>query len=458
MTTLINSTERYRLWTRHLVAVLMLVIVPVGHTQDKAARSARQPVLVDAIVAVVNTDVITMKELNDRVQIIEQRMRRQNMQIPPRDLLQKQLLERLIVNRAQMQMARDSGVRIDDAMLDRAVARIAEQNGITVQALRDQLERDGISFARFRDEIREEITLQRLREREVDNKLQITESEIDSFLASSTARSADAQQEINIAQILVRVPENASAQQIADRKKRAEQAIEQLKSGGEFAKIAASFSDAGDALTGGELGWRSSARLPQLFVEAVDKLGDGEIAPLVRSANGFHVLKLVGRRTVGGTKSSAANVVQQTRARHILIKVSQIVSAAEARRKMVELKSRLDNGAAKFEDLARLYSNDGSASKGGELGWIYPGDTVPEFERAMNALKPGEVSQPVESPFGYHLIEVLERKTEELSRERQRLAARQALREQKLEEAYEDWLRQLRDRAYVEYRLDDAAR
>ena len=458
MTTLINSTENYRLWTRHFVAVLMLMIVSAGYAQDKAARSARQPVLVDAIVAVVNTDVITMKELNDRVQIIEQRMRRQNMQVPPRDLLQKQLLERLIVNRAQMQMARDIGVRVDDTMLDRAVARIAEQNGITVQALRDQLERDGISFARFRDEIREEITLQRLREREVDNKLQITESEIDSFLASSTARSADSQQDINIAQILVRVPENASAQQIADRKKRAEQAIEQLKSGGEFAKVAASFSDAGDALTGGELGWRSSARLPQLFVEAVDKLADGEIAPLVRSANGFHVLKLVGRRTVGSTKPGAANVVQQTRARHILIKVSQIVSAAEARRKMVELKSRLDNGAAKFEDLARLYSNDGSASKGGELGWIYPGDTVPEFERAMNALKPGEVSQPVESPFGYHLIEVLERKTEELSRERQRLAARQALREQKLEEAYEDWLRQLRDRAYVEYRLDDAAR
>ena len=458
MTTLIHSTEHYRLWTRHFVAVLMLMIVSAGYAQDKAARSARQPVLVDAIVAVVNTDVITMKELNDRVQIIEQRMRRQNMQVPPRDLLQKQLLERLIVNRAQMQMARDIGVRVDDTMLDRAVARIAEQNGVTVQALRDQLERDGISFARFRDEIREEITLQRLREREVDNKLQITESEIDSFLASSTARSADSQQDINIAQILVRVPENASAQQIADRKKRAEQAIEQLKSGGEFAKVAASFSDAGDALTGGELGWRSSARLPQLFVEAVDKLADGEIAPLVRSANGFHVLKLVGRRTVGGTKAGAANVVQQTRARHILIKVSQIVSAAEARRKMVELKSRLDNGAAKFEDLARLYSNDGSASKGGELGWIYPGDTVPEFERAMNALKPGEVSQPVESPFGYHLIEVLERKTEELSRERQRLAARQALREQKLEEAYEDWLRQLRDRAYVEYRLDDAAR
>jgi len=343
-------------------------------------------------------------------------------------------------------------------MLDRAVARIAEQNNVTVQTLRDQLERDGVSFARFREEIREEITLQRLREREVDNKLQITESEIDSFLASSATRSSEAQEELNIAQILVRVPENASAQQVADRKKRAEQVIEQLKSGGEFAKVAASFSDAGDALTGGELGWRSPSRLPQLFVEAVEKLRDGEVAPLVRSANGFHVLKLVGRRALGGSKAATTSLVQQTRARHILIKVNQIVSAAEARRKLVELKSRLDNDAAKFEDLARLYSNDGSASKGGDLGWIYPGDTVPEFERAMNALKPGEVSQPIESPFGYHLIEVLERKTEELSRERQRLVARQALREQKLEEACEDWLRQLRDRAYVEYRLDDLMR
>ncbi|MEK0434940.1 MAG: hypothetical protein RL369_989, partial [Pseudomonadota bacterium] len=429
-----------------------------AHGQDKSARSSRQPVLVDAIVAVVNTDVITMKELNDRLQIIEQRMRRQNMQIPRRDILQKQLLERMIVNRAQMQLARDIGVRVDDVMLDRAVARIAEQNNVTVQTLRDQLERDGVSFARFREEIREEITLQRVREREVDNKLQISESEIDNFLSSSASRNVEAQQELNIAQILVRVPENASAQQVADRKKRAEQAIEQLNTGGEFAKVAASFSDAGDALTGGDLGWRSPSRLPQLFVEAVDKLADGQIAPIVRSANGFHVLKLVGRRSVGGTKQSAASLVQQTRARHILIKVNQIVSASEARRKLVELKSRLDNDAAKFEDLARLYSNDGSASKGGDLGWIYPGDTVPEFERAMNSLKPGEVSQPIESPFGYHLIEVLERKTEELSRERQRLVARQALREQKLEEAYEDWLRQLRDRAYVEYRLEDLTR
>jgi len=455
MNTLIRKLDdRHNAGCGGLMALCLMAALG-AHAEEKVYPNRSQPVLVDAIVAVVNTDVITVKELDDRLQLVEQRMKRQNMQIPQRDLLQKQLLERLIVNRAQMQLAREGGIRVDDIMLDRAVARIAEQNGATVQALRDQLERDGISFARFREEIREEITLQRLREREVDNRLQITESEIDNFLAASGGQTDTDQQELNIAQILIRVPENASPQQIADRKKRAEQAMEQLKAGGDFAKVAASFSDAGDALSGGDLGWRSPSRLPQLFVEATEKLSDGQVAPLVRSANGFHVLKLVGRRTASVVKAGPTSTVQQTHARHILIKVNQIVSAADARRKLVELKDRLDNNAAKFEELARLYSNDGSASKGGDLGWIYPGDTVPEFERAMNSLKPGEVSQPVESQFGYHLIEVIERKAEEVSKERQRMVARQALREQKVEEAYEDWLRQLRDRAYVEYRLDE---
>jgi peptidyl-prolyl cis-trans isomerase SurA len=434
-----------------LVAALLLS--SSSFAQDKSA--GKQPVLVDAIVAVVNTDVITLKELDDRVRLVEQRLKRQNTQMPPREVLQRQLLERMIVTRAQMQMARDSGIRVDDIMLDRAISRISEQNQLSLQTFRDQLERDGLSFARFREEIREEITLQRLREREVDNKLQIGESEIDNYLAASAGKNDAGQQELSLAQILVRVPENASPQQIAERRKRAETAIAQLKSGAEFAKTAASFSDAGDALSGGDLGWRIVSRLPQLFVDAVEKINEGEIAPLVRSANGFHVLKLNGRRTASLVKGASGTMVQQTRARHILIKVNQIVSSAEARRKLVELRERLDNKAAKFEDLARLYSNDGSATKGGDLGWIYPGDTVPEFERAMNALSPGEVSKPVESPFGFHLIEVLERKTEEISRERQRMMARQSLREQKLDEAYEDWLRQLRDRAYVEYRLDE---
>ena len=438
-----------------LTALLAFAATDAAAQQTSAAKPVRQPVLVDSIVAVVNSDVITKKELEDRMRLVEQRMERQKVQLPPRDVLQKQVLERLIVNRAQMQLARESGIRIDDIMLDRAVARIAETNNLSVQEMRDQLERDGMSFARFREEIREEITLQRLREREVDNRLQITESEVDNFIAASAGNADGSPQELNIAQILVRVPENASPQQVADRRKRAEEAVAALKSGGDFAKIAATYSDAGDALKGGELGWRNASRLPQLFVEATDKLPIGQVAPIVRSANGFHVLKLVGRRSASAAKTGAAAMVQQTHARHILIKVNQIVSAQEARRKLAELKQRLDNKAAKFEDLARLYSNDGSAGKGGDLGWIYPGDTVPEFERAMNNLRPGQVSEPVESPFGYHLIEVVERRTAELSKERQRMLARQALREQKLEESYEDWLRQLRDRAYVEYRTEE---
>ena len=442
----LKSVERF-----FPVLAVTLLLSSIAYSQDKG----KQPVLVDAIVAVVNTDVITFKELDDRMRLVEQRLKRQNTQMPPREILQRQLLERMIVTRAQMQMAKETGIRVDDIMLDRAVSRIAEQNQLSLQTFRDSLERDGLSFARFREEVREEITLQRLREREVDNKLQISESEIDNYLAGSAGKTDVGQQELSIAQILVRVPENASAQQIAERRKRAETAIAQLKSGADFAKTAASFSDAGDALNGGDLGWRSTSRLPQLFVDAVEKISEGEIAPLVRSANGFHVLKLNGRRTASAVKGGVGTMVQQTRARHILIKVNQIVSSAEARRKLVELRERLENKAAKFEDLARLYSNDGSANKGGELGWIYPGDTVPEFERAMNALKPGEISQPIESPFGFHLIEVLERKTEEVSRERQRQMARQSLREQKLDEAYEDWLRQMRDRAYVEYRLDE---
>lgn len=452
--TMFPVTTRLPAQLSGLLAAVLFFAAPLACSESKPS-AARQPVLLDAIIAVVNTEVITLRELEDRLQLIERRMKSQNMQMPSRDVLKKQLLERMIVNRAQMQLAKESGIRIDDIMLDRAVARIAEQNKLSLQDFRDQIERDGVSFARFREEIREEITLQRLREREVDNKLQVTESEVDNYLATSAGNAQAAEDEINIAHILIRVPENASAAQIAERRQRADTALAQIKSGADFSKVAASFSDASDAMAGGQLGWRSPSRLPQLFVDATGKIKEGEIAPLARSANGFHILKLVGKRSVSLVKGVASNMVQQTHARHILIKVNQVVSATEAKRKMAELKARLDNNAAKFEDLAKLYSNDLSAGKGGDLGWIYPGDTVPEFERAMNALRPGQVSEPVESPFGYHLIEVIERKTEEISRERQRLIARQALRDRKLEDAYEDWLRQLRDRSYVEYRMEE---
>jgi peptidyl-prolyl cis-trans isomerase SurA len=410
---------------------------------------------VDAIVAVVNNEVITGVELEARMQTVEARLRGQNIAVPPRAQFQQQLLERMIVDRAQLQLAKESGLRVEDPLLDAAVARIAEQNGLSLADFRKRVEADGATFERFREDIRNEILLQRLREREVDNKVQITESEIDNFMAAGGGAQG-AQPEINLAQILVRIPENASAEQITQRRQRAEEALQQLRSGADFARVAATYSDASDALKGGEMGWRTLDRLPQIFIDAVADRRDNELV-VAKSANGFHILRVLGRRTStpGKAGATAAPAVTQTHARHILIKVNQVVPANEARRKLVELKDRLANKAATFPELARLYSNDGSAAKGGDLGWLYPGDTVPEFERAMAALQPGQVSDPIESPFGFHLIQVIERKTDDVSQERQRLQARAALRERKIEEATEEWLRQLRDRTYVEYRAEE---
>lgn len=426
---------------------------PAAKVAVAQVKNTGQPQLVDAIIAVVNNEVITRLELEQRTRTVEARALKKGIKLPPRAEFQPQLLEQMILERAQMQLAKDDGIQVDDVMLDRAISRIAEQNKMTPQKFRDELEREGTAFAQFREEIRQQIVMQRLREREVDSKIQVTESEIDNYLGAEK-NAAQAQQELQLAQILVRIPENASPEQIAEREKRAQSALQQLKSGADFARVSASFSDASEALTGGDLGWRGQDRLPKLFLDGVANLSPGQVSAVLRSANGFHILKLVGKRDVVKSDASAP-AVQQTHAEHILIKVNQAVPASEARRKLTELKQRLDNKAATFEDLAKLYSNDLSASKGGDLGWLYPGDTVPEFERAMDALQPGQVSEPIESPFGYHLIKVLERKTDAVSQERKRSAARAAIREIKIEEAAHDWERQVRDRAYVELRKDE---
>jgi peptidyl-prolyl cis-trans isomerase SurA len=430
---------------------------PAAATPAASPATANSRVVpVDAIVAVVNNEVITAQELEARMQLVEARLKSQGVSLPPRAQFQQQLLERMIVDRAQMQEAKEQGIRVDDTLLDMAISRIAQQNGMSLQDFRNKVEHEGTPFNRFREDIRGEIMMQRLREKEVVNKVQITESEVDNFLAANGG-TMSAQPELDLAQILVRIPENATPEQIAQRRQRAEEALQQLRGGADFARVAATYSDASDALSGGDMGWRSPDRLPQLFVDAVAQRNDGEIT-VVKSANGFHILKVLGHRSAAAGKDGAAlPAVTETHVRHILIKVNQVVPANEARRKLVELKERLDHKAASFEELARLYSNDGSAAKGGDLGWIYPGDTVPEFEKAMNALQPGQISDPVESPFGYHLIQVLERKTDDMSKERQRTVAKQALRERKVEEATEDWLRQLRDRTYVEYRSEELA-
>ncbi|MET3116059.1 peptidyl-prolyl cis-trans isomerase SurA [Undibacterium sp. GrIS 1.8] len=441
-------------WAQAKAGSGMAPIVPMRPASSAAnANPNEKGQLVNKIVVVVNDDVITSQELNDRLKAVEKRLTAQGTALPSRADLQKQLLERMIVDRAQLQLAKENGMRVDDIMLDRSMQRLAEQNKMSLQEFRNQVEREGTPYVRFREEVRDDIMMQRIRDREVDSKIQVSESEVDNYIAQEAAPGKVAQ-ELNLSHILVVIPENASAEQIAQRKARAEEVLKKIKAGEDFAKLAVTYSDASEGIKGGDIGWREQDRLPQLFLDSINKIKVGEVTEIIRSSNGFHILKLTGKRDVGKSKADST-VVQQTHVRHILIKPSQIVTTAEARRKLVELKQRLDNKAATFEELAKSFSNDGSAAKGGDLGWIYPGDTVPEFEQAMNKLAIGEVSEPVETQFGLHLIQVTERKSDDVSKERQRLLARQAVRERKSDEALQDWLRQLRDRAYVEFRLDD---
>jgi peptidyl-prolyl cis-trans isomerase SurA len=343
---------------------------------------------------------------------------------------------------------------VDDATVNAAILRMAEQSSVGVAQLRERLERDGVPFARFREDVRDDIMMARLRDREVDSKVQIAEGELDNFIAAQAGVQAGSI-EYNIAHILLRVPDNASPDRIEETRRRAEDLMQQLRSGADFAKLAASYSAAPEALNGGDLGWRTAERLPAVFLDAVKDKQPGEIGQLVRSPGGFHILKLLGQRDAAQAKL-ATTALEQTRARHILLRVTDLTPEVDVRRRLTDLRDRVVKGGQDFGQLARLHSVDPSSTRGGDLGWLYPGDTVPEFERAMAQLKNGDVSEPVQSPFGWHLIQVIDRRKEESPAERNRLMARQSLRERKAEEAFQEWLRQLRDRTYVEYRLEES--
>ena len=438
-----TDTPRRAPSLRALALVFALALAP----HDVLAQP-RKVVVLDRIVAVVNDDVITRLDLDERLRLATAQLKQQGTPAPPRDVLEKQLLDRIITDRVQLQLAKETGLRVDDTELDRTIQRIAQDNKLTVQQMRAAIEKDGVPFPRFREDIRNEIVLARLREREVDNRILVAESEIDGFIGAQQAQTGRSD-EYNLSHILVTVPENASPEQIDARRSRAEQALEKIRAGADFRQIAASVSEAPDALQGGVMGWRDAARLPSLFLDALKAMPVGGLSPVLRSSNGFHILRLNERRG-----SAAPVIVSQTRARHILLKTNELVPEAEARRRLAGLKERLDN-KADFAELARLHSEDASNTRGGDLGWLSPGDTVPEFERAMNALSPGQTSDPVQTPFGWHLIQVLERRSADMSREHQRLEARKVLRARKSDESYQEWLRQLRDRAYIEYRLEE---
>jgi peptidyl-prolyl cis-trans isomerase SurA len=419
-----------------------------GRLAPGAAATPSRVVPVDRIVAVVNDEVITQNNLNERVALVVRQFQRQGGQLPAADVLSRQILERMINDLLQVQLAKETGIRVDDPTLDKTIERIAQENKLSVRDFRAALERDGIKYPRFREDIRNEILLARLREREVENAIVVTDAEIETELARA-ARDKTGDSEYQIAHILVLVPPQASAEQIEARRMRALQALSELRRGTDFARVAATYSDAPDAMQGGNLGWRAAARLPTLFLEALEALKPGEVSDILRSPNGFHMVKLLEKR--GRT---AAAGVQQTHVRHILLRAREGLSESEARERLRRLRERIVAGAD-FAEIAKQHSEDASAQKGGDLGWVAAGDTVPDFERTMNALKEGEVSEPFQTPFGWHLVQVVQRRSDELSEDRKKAAARQAIRARKADEAYQDWLRQTRDRAFVENRYDE---
>jgi peptidyl-prolyl cis-trans isomerase SurA len=426
---------------RHLLP-LLLVLSQVVFAQN----ASTQIISADRVIAVVNTEAVTEYELRRRLAVAMQQLQAQKIQPPAQDVMTKQVLERLIMDRIQLQYAKETGITVTDADLDATIRRIAEGNNASVTDMRTSIEKDGMDWNSFRQDIREQIILSRLRDRAVDNLVTVSEGEIDNYLANPPPADVG---KVNVAHILIRAPEQATPEQLQKLRTRAEQALAQIKAGEDFGKVAATFSDAPDALSGGVIGLRPVDRLPPLFADTLSKLQPGETSGILNSPAGLHILKLIEREDA----KQGLPTLKQTHARHILIRINEVVSEADAQHKLVGIKERLDNGAD-FAELARLYSDDLSASKGGDLGWLYQGDTVPEFERAMDDLALKEVSKPVRSPFGMHLIQVLERRMDEGSKDRQRLVARMALRERKADEAYQDWLRQQRDEAYVEYHLD----
>jgi peptidyl-prolyl cis-trans isomerase SurA len=473
------KTRRSSLGT---VALLLAIAAPAGHAQLRLPSAAPDapgfgvpaapswsvpsgapsaapagPRAVDRVVAIVNAEAITEGELAQRTRAVLRRLQSQPGSMPPAEELRRQVLERMILERAQVQSARDAGVRIDEVTVDRTIARIAEEAKLSVAQLRERLAAEGTSFATFRQEVTTELTVSRLREREVDARIQVSEAEIDAYLAEQAALP-EAPPEYNIAQIVVRVAEGASADEVEGARERAEAIAAEARGGVPFERIAARLAETPEgvsgAITGGVLGMRPADRLPPLFVDAVAPLAAGQVAPVVRSPAGFHVLRLTDRRS-GGPLKLAGVPVRQTRARHILVRINELNPEPEVVRRLTEIRQRIEGGTADFAEMARQYSVDGSASQGGDLGWVYPGDTVPEFERAMDGLAPSQIAGPVRSPFGYHLIQVVERRTDEASPDRLRAAARNALRERKVAEALQDWTAQIRDRAYVEYRLDE---
>lgn len=416
---------------------------------DLAAAAPQKISDLDHIVVIVNDDVITASELARRLQETKKQLALEKIKTPPDATLKKQLLERMVLEQLQLQLAAQTGIRVSDAEVDRAFETIAQRNNLGVEEFRRALAQKGIDIPAYRGQLHNQLTIQQLLEREISNRITVTDSEVANFLENTQNRSGmDASYQLS--HILIGIPESASPEAIQAARKRAEDIHRELSTGADFERMAVSHSQGADALKGGNLGWKKAGELPELFLDALKSLPAGGITDILRSPNGFHILKLNNKRG-----DSAAEAVTQTHVRHILLKPSEILSPQDARNKLLALRERIQNGDD-FAALARAHSDDtGSAANGGDLGWASPGQMVPEFERAMNGLKPNQLSEPVRSPYGLHLIQVLGRRNHDITQERLFAAARQQIHARKADERYEQWARQLRNEAFVEYLLED---
>ncbi|MDO8827983.1 peptidylprolyl isomerase [Methylophaga sp.] len=399
----------------------------------------------DRIVAVVNNEVVLDSELVEMEQTVRQQLRQRNATIPSSEILRRQVLERIIMQRLQIQRAEMSGIRVTDDALNAAIRQIAESNNLTLRQFRDALESDGYDFAEFRETIREEMVINRLRKSEVEDSIVVSEREVDSFLATQNLQG-DSEQAFRLLHILVALPDAPAPEQVQAAEQKLAEIQDLLRQGGDFSEVAAGYSDGQNALEGGDLGWRKQAELPTLFANVVPTLAVGEVSDVIRSGSGFHLVKLAEKR------SEETHLVKQTKARHILINTNELVTDEVAQNRLNQLRERIMNGED-FAELARAHSEDtGSAIDGGSLGWASPGVMVPEFEEVMNSLSIGEVSDVFQSRFGWHLVRVDERREQNMADEFNRNKAREQLKQRKIEEDLESWLRAMRDEAYIEYR------
>ncbi|MFC3337660.1 peptidylprolyl isomerase [Paracandidimonas soli] len=457
-----------------LVSAVGALSVPgLAHAQAQEPATRASGQFVDGIAAIVNKHVITMQELNAQLHIVQGQLQQQNIPAPDQETLQKQVLQRMIMEELEKQEADRLGVRVSEADVERALAEIAQRNQISVDQLRENVEKGGVSWNAYRQNLRDEVRIDMLRRDAVEHTIQISEADVDAFLRSQGYRPGAANQQtapaqqsaaLGLAHILVAVPEGSSSSRVAELRAKAQAILERARGGADFAGLAAASSDAPEALSGGDLGVRPVDGWPELFVQATRNLQPGQVSDIIQSGNGFHILKVTTRGSSAAPAQAQAQeqpsqeqgpmMVTQTHARHILIKTNQVVTDDQAQARLRQIQERLELGNESFEDLARRYSQDASGPQGGDLGWLSPGTTVPPFEQAMNALEPGQVSGLVKSPFGWHLIKVIERRTRNMENEYRRMQARQALFQRRADPAYEDWLNQLRTQAYIDNRLD----